>query len=173
MKPLTLRLSLYLLVVCLAGCGEAHDPADVAVGNRAPDFTLAARDGTTVKSNSLKGDIVILNFWATYCQPCRSEIPELNQVAASARAKVVGISLDQGGPEVIKTFERDANLKLNYTVLLGDEEVFQRFNGVGIPYTLVLDRSQRIVKIYRGPVNQATLEKDLATIDGQAERSAR
>ena len=148
MKPLTLRLCMgLLLAACLAGCGEAHDPASVVVGSRAPDFTLEARDGTTVESSSLKGDIVVLNFWATYCQPCRSEIPELNQVAASAKAKVVGIALDQGGAEVIQAFESDANLKLNYTVLLGDEEVFQRFNGVGIPYTLVLDRSQHIVKI--------------------------
>lgn len=164
MKSLALRLSLCLLAACLTGCGEAEDPANVVVGSHAPSFTLEARDGTTVKSSSLKGDIVVLNFWATYCQPCRTEIPELNQVAESAKAKVVGISLDQGGPEVIKAFERDANLKLNYTVLIGDEEVFQRFNGVGIPYTLVLDRSQRIVKIYRGPVDRESLERDLAAI---------
>jgi thiol-disulfide isomerase/thioredoxin len=162
-----------LLAVCLAGCGETHDPASVVVGSRAPDFALEARDGTTLKSSSLKGDIVVLNFWATYCQPCRSEIPELNQVAASSKAKVVGIALDQGGDEVIRAFEKDANLKLNYTVLLGDEEVFQRFNGVGIPYTLVLDRSQRIVKIYRGPVDQETLERDLSAIEERAELSGR
>jgi thiol-disulfide isomerase/thioredoxin len=152
------------LVLCLTGCGATEDPADVVVGNHAPTFTLESRDGTTVKSNSLKGDIVILNFWATYCQPCRSEIPELNQVAASAEAKVLGISLDDGGAEVIKAFEKQANLKLNYTVLLGDQEIFQRFNGVGIPYTLVLDRSQRIAAIYRGPVNRESLERDLAKI---------
>lgn len=171
MRPLALRLSMgLLLAACLAGCGETHDPATVVVGNRAPDFALVARDGTTVKSNSLKGEIVVLNFWATYCQPCRTEIPELNQVAASSKAKVVGISLDQGGAEVVRAFEKDANLALNYTVLFGDEEVFQRFNGVGIPYTLVLDRSQRIAKIYRGPVDRETLERDLATIDERAAR---
>lgn len=162
-----LRLSLCFVVLCLSGCGEAEDPAGVVVGNRAPAFTLEARDGTTIQSSSLKGEIVVINFWATYCQPCRSEIPELNQVAASAKAKVVGIALDQGGPEVIKAFERDANLKLNYTVLFGDEEVFQRFNGVGIPYTLVLDRSQRIVKIYRGPTDRKSLEQDLANIESE------
>jgi hypothetical protein len=65
----------------------------------------------------------------------------------------------------VRQYESEGNLKLNYTVLLGDEEVFQRFNGVGIPYTLVLDRAQRIVKIYRGPVNRGELEKDLASIN--------
>lgn len=165
MKSVVLRLSLCFVVLCLAGCGDAGDPADVVVGNPAPAFTLEARDGTTIKSSSFKGDIVVLNFWATYCQPCRSEIPELNQVAASAKAKVVGIALDQGGPEVIKAFEKDANLKLDYTVVFGDEEIFRRFNGVGIPYTLVLDRSQRIVKIYRGPTDRKSLEQDLAEIN--------
>jgi len=167
MKSWLVKLSLCLLVVCLIGCGDVSDQSQVAIGNYAPAFTLEARDGTTVKSSSLKGEIVILNFWATYCQPCRSEIPELNQVAESAKAKVVGIALDQGGPEVIKAFERDAKLKLNYTVLLGDEEIFQRFDGIGIPYTLVLDRSQRIVKIYRGMVNRELLEKDLLTIESK------
>lgn len=167
MKSSVLKLSLGLLVICLTGCGGVSDQPQVAVGNYAPAFTLEARDGSTVASSSLKGEIVIINFWATYCQPCRSEIPELNRLAESARAKVVGIALDPGGPEVIRAFERDANLKLNYTVLLGDEEIFQRFDGVGIPYTLVLDRSQRIVKIYRGMVNLELLEKDLLAIDSK------
>lgn len=167
MKSLMLRLSLWLLVLNLTGCGDGSDSPAVMIGNYAPAFTLESREGTTVKSSSLKGEIVIINFWATYCQPCRNEIPELNQIAESARAKVVGISLDQGGAEVIKAFERDAQLKLNYTVLLGDEEIFQRFEGVGIPYTILLDRSQRIVKIYRGMVNRELLEKDLVSIDGQ------
>ena len=152
----------------LAGCGSEDSPELVAVGNRAPQFSLKSLDGTTVKSSALKGEVVVLNFWATYCQPCRSEIPELNLIAASNEAKVIGISLDAEGEKVIRQFERAENLDFKYTVLLGDEEVFQRFNGVGIPYTLVLDRAQRIVKIYRGPVNRETLERDLAAIKQSA-----
>ena len=159
-----------LFCVCLAGtvllaCGGAGQPEKVEVGQRAPDFSLKTLDGTTVKSSSLKGDIVVLNFWATYCQPCRSEIPELNQFAAASGAKVVGISLDPEGAPTVRQYESRENLKLNYTVLLGDEEVFQRFDGVGIPYTIVLDRSQRVVSIYRGPVNRETLEQDLRKIN--------
>jgi thiol-disulfide isomerase/thioredoxin len=151
----------------LFGCGDGGDPAEVVVGNSSPDFTLKSLDGSTVKASSLKGEVVVLNFWATYCQPCRKEIPELNEFATSSGAKVVGITLDSDGATTVRQYERETNLKLNYTVLLGNEEVFQRFNGVGIPYTLVLDKSQRIVSIHRGPVSKAMLEEDLSKI-GQA-----
>ena len=154
---------LFVLVLSFSGCGTSEpDPASVVVGNQAPSFSLTSLDGTTVKSSALKGSVVVLNFWATWCQPCMSEIPELKQVATSSKAKVIGIALDQDGVKTIRPFVASNNI--NYTVLVGDEEVFQRFNGVGIPYTLVLDASQRIVKIYRGPTTKAALEQDLKTI---------
>ncbi len=148
------------LFALLSGCGAGgSDPANVVVGNRAPDFSLTALDGTTVKSSSLKGRPVILNFWATWCAPCATEIPELKQVATNSDVKVIGIALDQDGMNTIKPFVQSNNI--NYTVLVGDEELFRQFNGVGIPYTLVLDASQRIVKIYRGPTTRESLEQDL------------
>ena len=154
---------LFFLVFFLAGCGAADtDPASVVVGSQAPGFSLTSLDGTTVNSNGLKGSVVVLNFWATWCLPCMSEIPELKQVAASSKAKVIGIALDQDGVKTIRPFV--VNNNINYTVLVGDEEVFQRFNGIGIPYTLVLDPAQRIVKIYRGPTTKAAIEEDLKTI---------
>ena len=155
---------LFVLALLLTGCGTSDpDPASVVVGSQSPSFSLMSLDGTTVKSSDLKGGVVVLNFWATWCQPCMSEIPELKQMATSSKAKVIGIALDQEGLKTIKPFVASNNI--NYTVLVGDEEVFQRFNGVGIPYTLVLDPSQRIVKIYRGPTTKAALEQDLKTIN--------
>jgi hypothetical protein len=91
-----------------------------------------------------------------------AEIPELKQLAASSKAKVVGIALDENGLASVKPFV-EAH-QINYTVALGSQELFQEFNGVGIPYTLVLDPSQHIVKIYRGPTNRESLEADLKTI---------
>lgn len=162
---------LLVFVFCFSGCGTTDpDPATVVVGSQAPGFSLRSLDGTTVNSSALKGSVVVLNFWATWCQPCMSEIPELKQVAASSKATVIGIALDQEGLKTIKPFV--ASNKINYTVLIGDEEVFQRFNGVGIPYTLVLDSSQRIVKIYRGPATREALENDLKAIGEAARVSA-
>jgi thiol-disulfide isomerase/thioredoxin len=154
---------LFVLALSVSDCGTREpDPASVVVGSQAPSFSLTSLDGTTVKSSALKGSVVVLNFWATWCQPCMSEIPELKQLAAGSKVKVVGIALDQAGVKTIKPFVNSNNI--TYTVLVGDEEVFQRFNGVGIPYTLVLDPSQRIVKIYRGPTTRVAIEQDLKTI---------
>ena len=152
-----------LLLGAIAGCSAESDPENVVVGNLAPGFALTSLDGSTVESDSLKGNVVVLNFWATWCQPCMSEIPELKEFAASSKVKVVGIALDENGMNAVKPFVEDH--EINYTVLLGDENLFQKFNGLGIPYTLVLDQSQRIVKIYRGPTTKALLEQDLKRIE--------
>jgi thiol-disulfide isomerase/thioredoxin len=153
-----------LSVLILVGCGSARavNPEDVVVGNTIPDFSVTSLEGKTIDKNSLKGEVVVLNFWASWCTPCMSEIPELKDLAANSKAKIVGIALDEKGLETVKPFV-EAH-QINYTVAVGDQDMFQQFNGVGIPYTLVLDPSQRIVKIYRGPTNRESLEADLRTI---------
>jgi thiol-disulfide isomerase/thioredoxin len=157
--------AILLSVVILQGCesAQAVNPGDVVVGNTIPDFSLTSLEGKTVNKDSLKGEVVVLNFWASWCTPCMSEIPELIELAANSKAKVVGIALDETGLETVKPFA-EAH-KINYTVAVGTQELFQQFNGVGIPYTLVLDPSQRIVKIYRGPTDRESLEADLKTIN--------
>jgi thiol-disulfide isomerase/thioredoxin len=157
-------LAIILFVVVLLGCGNAPDinPEDVVVGNTIPDFSLTSLEGKTVNKDSLKGEVVVLNFWASWCTPCMTEIPELKDLAANSKARVVGIALDETGLETVKPFA-EAH-QINYTVAVGSQELFQQFNGVGIPYTLVLDPSQRIVKIYRGPTDRQSLEADLRTI---------
>ncbi|MBC8029066.1 MAG: redoxin domain-containing protein [Pyrinomonadaceae bacterium] len=164
MKNLLAVGVILLSLVVLGGCGSAQaiNPEDVVVGNTIPDFSLTSLEGKTVDKNSLKGEVVVLNFWASWCTPCMSEIPELVELAANSKAKVFGIALDETGLETVKPFV-EAH-KINYTVMVGDQELFQQFNGVGIPYTLVLDQSQRIVKIYRGPTNRESLEADLKKI---------
>jgi len=164
MKLAVLILLVCLMVVTWSGCGGTGEAGagSVVVGNRAPSFALKSLDGTTVTDRSLAGNIVVLNFWATWCQPCLKEIPDLKQVAASSGVKVIGIALDEDGLKAVKPFvERNG---INYTVLLGDQDIFQRFNGFGIPYTLVLDRAQRVAKIYRGPTTRELLEQDFKTI---------
>jgi peroxiredoxin len=160
---------LLTIVVCVSSAGlwgcsaaQAVRPEEVVVGNTIPDFSLTSLDGKTVDKDSLKGDAVVLNFWASWCAQCRAEILELKEVAANSKARVIGIALDETGLETVMPFVESQGI--NYPVLIGDEEVFQQFNGVGIPYTLVLDRSQRIVKIYRGHASRESLEEDLRKI---------
>lgn len=164
MRSLALRFFLCAgLIAAMASCSADPDPESVVVGSPAPGFALTSLDGTTVDSESLKGNVVVLNFWATWCQPCMTEIPELKEFASASKVKVVGIALDEDGVNAVKPFVE--NHRINYTVLLGDESLFQKFNGLGIPYTLVLDRSQRIVKIYRGPTTKASLDEDVKVIE--------
>ena len=150
------------LVLQACGSAQAVNPEDVVVGNSIPDFSVTSLEGKTINKDSLKGEIVVLNFWASWCTPCMAEIPELMELAANSKVKVVGIALDETGFETVKPFA-EAH-KINYTVAVGTQDLFQQFNGVGIPYTIVLDPSQRIVKIYRGPTNRESLEADLRTI---------
>jgi len=169
MKNLLAIGVILLGLVVLGACGSAPSikPEDVIVGNTIPDFSLKSLEGKTIDKNSLKGEVVVLNFWASWCTPCMAEIPELKELAANSKAKVLGIALDESGLETIRPFV-EAH-KINYTVLVGDQDIFQQFNGAGIPYTLVLDRTQRIVKIYRGPTDRASLEADLKTIQQGSE----
>ena len=159
MIPKVRKALIYLAAADFLACGEAPR---VEVGELAPSFRLKRLDGTWVESDVFAGSIVVLNFWQTYCGPCLKEIPELEKVAAASGVEVVGINLDKDGLKTLAPFVKRQSI--NYTVLLGDETVFQRFDGFGIPYTLVLDREQKIAKIYRGSVTRETLDRDLQVI---------
>jgi len=165
MRTLLTIAAICISAAALSGCAGAPDvkPEDVVVGNTIPDFSLKSLDGANVSKASLKGEPVVLNFFASWCTNCRAEIPELKLVAAGAKAKVVGIALDETGIETVKPFVESQGI--NYPVLIGDQETFQQFNGVAIPYTIVLDGSQRIVKIYRGHAAREELEAALRLIE--------
>ncbi|MEM7583182.1 MAG: TlpA disulfide reductase family protein [Acidobacteriota bacterium] len=132
------------------------------MGGEIPAFTLPSLAGAEVASSSFDGRPVVINFWATWCQPCLKEIPELIELAADDRLEVVGIALDTEGESVVRPFvERQG---MDYTILLGHQDIFQRMGGLTIPYTLVLDGSQQVVNIYRGPATRADIESDLERI---------
>src|SRR5258708_2547904 len=126
-------LSISAVLFCtgvLIGCGAGHavQPEDVVVGKTIPDFSLQSLEGKTINKDSLKGQAVVLNFWASWCTPCMAEIPELQELAATSKVKVVGIALDEAGLNTVKPFVESH--KINYTVLVGDQETFQQFNGI-------------------------------------------
>ncbi len=137
-------------------------PARLAVGDPLPGFSLAALDGSQVDSGSLAGKPVVLNFWATWCQPCLREIPELGALAEDDRLEVVGIALDEEGQAAVQPFVQSHGMR--YRILLGNQEVFLSMGGIAIPYTLVLDPDLRLVNVYRGPAKRADLERDVERI---------
>ncbi|PON18557.1 hypothetical protein C2W62_07220 [Candidatus Entotheonella serta] len=160
MKSLFLTLVTNLFLLTLISCGSSTSA--VAIGNQAQNFSLTSLNGQKINSRSYESDITILNFWATWCQNCKEEIPMLKELAKDSGVKVVGIALDDGGLDVVKPFVQKN--EINYTILLGNEKVFTRFHGISIPYTLVLNRQQQVVRIYYGPVSRASIEETLKTL---------
>ncbi len=114
-----------------------------------PDFSLSTPDGTLFSLSEKRGKVVMLNFWATWCPPCKREIPDFIELQKKYGAKgllIVGIALDK--PESVMAFLREQ--PLNYTVLLGNNEVSATFGNIeSIPTTFLIDREGivRAVKV--------------------------
>ncbi len=151
------------IALLLSACGgDAGMPARIAIGDPLPEFSLPALDGSQVDSGSLAGRVTVLNFWATWCQPCLREIPELRALAADDRLQVVGVALDEEGAAAVQPFVQSHDM--HYRILLGNQEVFSAMGGLAIPYTLVVDPSLRIVNVYRGPATRDNVVKDLEAL---------
>jgi len=119
--------------------------ADGEALEQAPQLELETVDGKTLNLESLHGHVVLLNFWATWCGPCRDEIPELNSLEhdfSDSGLKVIGVSWDDSG-EGIRQFQTE--IPQDYTVALGGENLQAQFAGIrSLPATIVIDREGRI-----------------------------
>lgn len=132
----------------------------------APSWELKDVSGKTVKSSEFDGKVVILDFWATWCPPCRKEIPgfiELQKQYGKQGLMVVGISLDQEGPEVVEKFMK--SYRINYPVVMGTTEIVEAFGGIeGIPTTFVIDRQGKIQSKHVGYVDKSVFEKEITPL---------
>jgi len=129
------------------------------------DFTIRDLDGRTISSAALRGKVTVINFWATWCGPCRAEIPDL--VALQEKYKdtlqVIGISQDEAPPEVVKRFAADH--KINYPVVMMTAELEKLFPGVvALPTSYVLDRDARIVQKHVGMLRSETTEAEVRVL---------
>ena len=135
---------------------------DTQIGKRAPEWELVNLEAGKTNSNQFKGKVQVLNFWATWCPPCRAEIPHFKELAETYKDRnvvFVGISLDQSlGP--VKRFHRTE--KMNYPLLMGNGDLVQAFGGFSaIPQTFVIDAEGRIHKQFSGLVQKKDLQEVL------------
>ncbi|MDA8089559.1 MAG: TlpA disulfide reductase family protein [Nitrospiraceae bacterium] len=136
----------------------------IQVGQAAPEFSLSDINGTVYAGVGLRGNVVIINFWATWCPPCAGEVKVLNNIYKKYETKglkVFGITKDTV-PEV-KKFE--ASHPIAYPVLIDSRSTAHILYGVlPIPVTFLIDSSGVVVKKYIGPPNQKDLESDIREI---------
>lgn len=129
----------------------------------APNFELPDVNGKKVRLSDFKGKIIILDFWATWCPPCRAEIPGFIELYNKYKDKgvvVIGISLDEGGVRDVVPFMKEFGI--NYPILIGNFKVTQDYGGIrGIPTTFVIDRKGNIRAKYVGYRPKEVFERDI------------
>ncbi len=144
----TLARPLVAAVLAAITTGAA---ATANVGAPAPDFALKTLDGPNMRLQEQRGKVVLINFWATWCGPCRQEIPHLNRIAdkyRSAGLVLMGVNIDD---DVRKAAEVADKLKVSFPVLLDTgKSVSKLYNLNAMPSTLVVDRSGRVRYLHRG-----------------------
>ncbi|HEU5247888.1 MAG TPA: TlpA disulfide reductase family protein [Candidatus Udaeobacter sp.] len=156
-----LVVAFVILAVSMASAALAENDVSNAL-KPAPDWELKNLEGKVVKLSEFRGKVVILDFWATWCGPCRVEIPHFVELQKQYRDKglaVIGVSLDEQGPEVVKKFVKQFGV--NYPVVIGNEKIADAYGIEGLPTTFVIDRHGRIVSWYIGYNDKAVFEKEI------------
>ena len=167
MKALLLVAAIIALAVPAASMQS--DKAAAAAGELKPMPALSLKDfdGKAIESDKLKGSVLVLDFWATWCGPCIAEIPALNRLQekyAAKGLKVIGVTIASGEPKEVKPFI--SRNKMKYTVLMGDDEQAYDFNLIGFPTTYLITRDMKIYRKYvgAGPGKSARLESDVQSL---------
>jgi len=138
------------------------DSVTLREGQAAPDFTLQSASGDDIRLSSYKGQVVLLNFWATWCGGCRIEIPWLIQFEAKYRANgfaVVGVSMDDAGWKAVKPFI--AANRLNYPVVIGNDGLAKSYGLTSMPMTFLIDRKGKIAATSVGIVDKSACEREI------------
>jgi cytochrome c biogenesis protein CcmG/thiol:disulfide interchange protein DsbE len=134
-----------LIAACPSGVA-VPDATGVTEIKPAPDFTLPDIEGRAVSLSDHKGKVVLVDFWATWCPPCRKELPAFQELQDRYRDKglvIIGVSVDENGPEEVPGFLKD--LGISYTNLLADEKVQDAYGPIsGLPTFFLIDREGNI-----------------------------
>lgn len=165
-------VAMVIALMLVFGFNMARKPAPTEAsskaltGKTAPDFTLQAVDGKTVHLSDYRGKAVVLNFWATWCAPCKIEMPwfvDLQKKYAAEGLQLVGVAMDDATPKEIADFAKQ--MSVNYPILIGKEAVGQAYGGVPfMPETFYIDRNGKIIENAFGLKSRSEIEDDMKKI---------
>jgi peroxiredoxin len=128
----------------------------------APEFSLLELTGKTLKLSDYRGKVVLLDFWATWCEPCREEIPqfvELQNKLGDQGFQIIGVSMDDG-PQPVRDFYR--KFRMNYPVVMGNAKIGELYGGVlGLPIAFVIGRDGRIYSKHIGATDVSLFDREI------------
>jgi cytochrome c biogenesis protein CcmG/thiol:disulfide interchange protein DsbE len=165
------RILIYgFVALCLLGLYFASRRATpkspaAASGNVAPELAVTDIDGQKLTLSDYKGKVVLLDFWATWCTPCRTEIPhfvEMQNKYGPQGFQVIGISMDDDAKPVREFYQQH---QLNYPVAVGDDKLADRFGGVmGLPVNFLIDREGRIHSKHLGATDISVFDEEVTEL---------
>ena len=159
MRRVAVTLAFASTLAACGGSGEDGSLAQIGVGEAAPAYAAATLSGDTVSLESLRGDVVLLNIWATWCIPCRREMPALERLHAERAGEglhVLGVSID-GASADVGGFAQD--LGVGFTILHDPQSrVTHAFRTIGVPESFLISREGVILKRWVGPFDPASPE---------------
>lgn len=167
----TLPILFLTLTACSNQQQRQFNPFDNSIFTReqtkndllpAPDFTLETMEGTSFTLSEQKGKIVILNIWATWCAPCREEIPDFMEIQEEMEEHLlfVGVSVDEKGWDVVVPFAEE--FEINYPIVLDDGTVSEKYGPImGIPMSFIINEEGDVAYVIPGMIRKELLQRTL------------
>jgi cytochrome c biogenesis protein CcmG, thiol:disulfide interchange protein DsbE len=141
-------------------------------GTLAPDFSLPQLNGELLQLSAYRGKVVLLDFWATWCDPCREEIPrfvDLQSKYGNQGLQIIAVSMDDG-PEPVRDFYQ--RFKMNYPVVMGNAKIGELYGGIlGLPIAFLIGRDGRIYTKHIGATDISVFEREIVNLVGESGRA--
>ena len=158
-------------LLLLSGCGQNSLNSEAQAADKgelkpAPDFTLEDASGKKVTLSELQGQVVLLNFWATWCGPCKIEMPwfvDFQRKYKDRGFSVVAVSLDEEGWDVVRPYTEE--MQFNFPVVVGNDEMASKFGEMyALPTTLIINKQGEIVSTHTGLVDRSVYEEEIESL---------